>query len=210
MLPVLSLAKKVVTSPIWLLWQLYTGIWWAFTDAPPVAAAQQPPAPEPQLKFTGPRTSDFAQEAAFEVIDSRPPSGPTPRPNGALRGGFVATLISSALLAWATNAAGQHDLIKHSTILPLWLWSTAMVMVTSLWAVKHVAERQAAEQPVGWRGNARCVIGGAKDMGASIAATTVQVKNSAVSGGRIVQAGAGKVNSGFQAVRRVIKRPRSA
>jgi hypothetical protein len=175
MVPVMLLMYKVLLSPLWLLWQAYNGLWWAFDDSDSRPTPAMPPA-EPTADLPGPRTSRVAQDAAFEVIDTRPP--PAPRPMGALRGGFIGSLVACGAFAWAGDAASGAGWIKGNTALTLWLWASCVVFVGSLWAVKNVARRQAIEKPRGWWAKAKSTCGGFKDMAIAAAASPRKVKDS--------------------------------
>lgn len=211
-----TLALKILASPIWLLWRLYLVLWWAFNEEP--AAPRSPregsarstdplrddaPKSVPTandavraeaFSFPGPRTQRVAQEASFEIIDSTP--SPAPKPLGALKGGFAASLLLSALFAWLVNYAAGHDIVRPSSQLPLWLWSSCIAFVGTLWPVRHIARRQSAAQPANWRDHTVCVAGGLKDAGVGAFNTARTAKDVSVSAGRRVYSAATRVGEG--------------
>jgi hypothetical protein len=189
----LLLIGRVLLSPLWLLWRLYLVLWWAFGEESKDAGAPRPlgstvvpsvrgvflngdPAPAAERRAT--------QDAAFEIVDSTP--APTPKPIGVLKLGFAFSLLACGLLAWMTRAAGGHELIRSSSEWPVWLWSSCVVFVGSLWPVRHIARRQRASAPGNWREHAACVAGGMKDAGVAAYAGAKQAKGAALLAGRRV------------------------
>lgn len=135
MLTVLTLMSKVVFSPLWLLWQLYGGLWWAFQDDPRPA-----PAPSPAA---GP--ADAAQARAFEVIDSSPPRPePLPRPVAALRGGFFGSVGIAISLAYLANVMVMNHWLDPARASAAWLLASAATLVGSLYAVRAAVRRDEA------------------------------------------------------------------
>ncbi len=128
MLEVLALMWRVVFSPVWVLWKLYGVLWWAFDNT------TVPQAPREQERG-----------AAFEVVDTRPRSEAAPKPVGALRGGFIGSLASSGVYALAAQTASTHAWTSPQTAWGVWLWASVVTGVASLFAVRHVARRQAAK-----------------------------------------------------------------
>lgn len=128
MITVLTLMSKVAFSPLWLLWQLYNGLWWAFQDDPPAPA---PPAADP------------GQARSFEVVDScaRPAR---PRPLSALRGGFFGSLGISASLAYLANVMVMNQWLDPARAASAWLLTSAATLVMSLYAVRAATRRDEA------------------------------------------------------------------
>jgi hypothetical protein len=179
---VLKLARKIVSSPVWVLWKLYNGLWWAFSDdvgAAPTQAATPSP--------VGAKTRAAAQDSAFQVIDSNDevirPATPDNRPLGTLKWGFGSTILVSILTAWVCHEAYSSGALRYSTSIWFWAWATSMTCVGSLWAVRHIARQQAEQHPQNWRGHARATAAGFKDMGRSIADAATTSKNVAKNAG---------------------------
>jgi hypothetical protein len=207
-----SLAFKILASPVWLLWRLYLVLWWAFNEerVPPTAAQRPPEAQRPNAADAGdvagvlhgpeaggratPRTLRFAQQAAFEIVDSTPAAAP--KPVGALKGGFAASLILSAAFALLLNSAAHHEIVRNSSVLPLWLWSSCIAFVGSLWPVRHIARRQAAATPKNWRDHTVCIAGGMKDAGVAAYAGALSAKDVSVKAGQRVYSAATRVGEG--------------
>src|SRR5436190_17651369 len=161
-----SMIARILLSPLWLLWRFYGVLWWAFNEESNAPRASSSPVVANEAAAdaaSGPRTQRSAQDAAFEIVDSRPAAAPAPKPTGALKLGFAASLVVGVLLAAAVNSAAGHEVIRPSSQLPLWLWSFCMVFVGSLWPVRHIARRQQAAREDGWRAQVLCVAGGMKD-----------------------------------------------
>lgn len=160
MLAVITLMWRILFSPLWILWKVYNGLWWAFDDSDRTPRAPKLVAPHADsLKFPG----HNAQNTAFEVVDSRPPRPQAiPRPVAALRGGFVGSILSSLMFYILAQTGVRHDILSPSMVPMLWIWCSSIVFVGSLWVVKHVARREAA-RPRGVFGHVRAGVGGLKD-----------------------------------------------
>jgi hypothetical protein len=171
MLAVLLLMGRVLCSPLWLLWKGYGALWWAFDDSDAT----------PKLATAEARVQDRAQQASFEVVDSSPK--PAPAPKGPLMGGFVGSLASSAAFMWGTRLGVTEGALSDKQAWMIWGWATAVVFVGSLWVVRHVARRQAAERPKTVIGKVKAAAGGLKDAawsaGTFVAATPGKVKAAA-------------------------------
>jgi hypothetical protein len=207
---------RILLSPLWVLWRFYGVLWWAFNEESnvrpsspmvvPNAATPASPAATPDQNASadstlpGPRTQRAAQDAAFEIIDSRPAAAPMEKPTGALKLGFAASLAAGILLAVAVNSAAGHEVIKPSSQLPLWLWSFCMVFVGSLWPVRHIARRQQTAREDGWRAQVLCVAGGVKDCGAATYSGAKRAGRVSVAAGRRVATVAGRVGEGAKTV----------
>lgn len=132
MLTVLALMSKVVFSPLWLLWQLYCGLWWAFQD-------------DPRPAVRPPRLGEPAQARAFEVVDTSPPVPPPPaRPLGALRGGFFGSIGLSISLAYLANVMVMNHWLDPARAASAWLLTSAATLVASLYAVRASVRREQA------------------------------------------------------------------
>lgn len=138
MLTVLTLMSKVVFSPLWLLWQLYNGLWWAFQDdprpAPKALSTPEPGRDEP--------AAEPGQARAFEVVDSAPK--PLPRPVSALRGGFFGSLGISISLAYLANVMVLNQWLDPARAAAAWMLTSAATLVASLYAVRAAVRRDAA------------------------------------------------------------------
>jgi hypothetical protein len=142
----------LLTLPVRTLWAGYGLLWWAFDDDLPVTThgsrraatlnGDAPPGASPAGSH-----SARGQERAFEVVDSRPDAARSrPRPTGALRAGFVATLTLSTLLAGASLiflAAGVLPVI--SGVL-LWVITTIATATVSVLLVRRRERRLAIER----------------------------------------------------------------
>ncbi len=178
MLSPIPFVRKVVCLPVWGLWSLYKGLWWAFSGDAPREGADADPAKHPSQ----------GQTAAFEMVDSRVGSGDrraaVPVRTGTLKGGFVATLIASVLVGVGVRTGVTHGSLQETTAVWLWLWATGVAAVISVWAVRHVAHRQAAINARGWKANARATGAGFADMGRSIAGAAVNTRNATSAAGK--------------------------
>lgn len=157
MLTVLTLMSKVVFSPLWLLWQLYSGLWWAFQDDPkplpapsadPVRtqAARDPRNPSPRDSTPRAVAREPSQGRAFEVMDSSTKRKPAPRPLSALRAGFFGSIGISISLGYLANILVLNHWIDPARAASSWLLSSAFTFVASLFAVRAAARRDAAQK----------------------------------------------------------------
>lgn len=164
MLTVLTLMSKVVFSPLWLLWQLYNGLWWAFQDDPkplPAPALNADAAPargrpvnlreanarDPSPRESTPRAArEPSQGRSFEVMDSSAKPKPTPRPLAALRGGFFGSVGISVSLGYLANLLVLNHWLDPARAASAWLLSSAFTLVASLFAVRAAARRDAAQK----------------------------------------------------------------
>lgn len=165
----LRVLTRALFAPIWVLWQGYRVLWWAFEGNPrrreDGAATNAPPGPSPAdattpdpLQTDAPRHGE-GQNAAFEV--TREVCRRTPAPTGALRAGFASTLIVSALCAGAVLA--QDPAMSARAGWAVWAWATLLAAVGSVWVVKHIAQRQRAAKPATTLEHARAATMGVKD-----------------------------------------------
>lgn len=163
---VLRILWRVVFAPVWLLWTCYKGLWWAFDDSDTrraagsatIAPPDAPPPPNPNTD--APRfTPD--QSRAFEITDSTP--APAKPPIGPLRGGFVSTALISVAGAVLSSSLAEDGAITNGRAWALWIWATLMASVGTLYIVRHVARRQAEQQPKTFWGRCRMTAGGIKD-----------------------------------------------
>lgn len=170
----LRIVGKVLWTPVYLLWKAYGVLWWAFDDsdqrraggaaqfAPPGAPPAAPIAPDAIPSGVADPNTDAphfpAQSAAFEVTDSSP--RPSPAPVGALRFGFVMTLVVSG--ASGLYASGSEALTSRSAVF-VWAWATVLAAVTSMYVVRHVARRQGVERPETAYEHTRVAVLGTKD-----------------------------------------------
>ncbi|GJQ30118.1 MAG: hypothetical protein HBSAPP03_20020 [Phycisphaerae bacterium] len=165
-LQVARIMFRIALAPVWLTWAAYKGVWWAFDEpderraAGSATLAPHDVPPPPRLHTDAPRFGD-SQQAAFEVVDSTP--APTPPPTGALMGGYVSTLASSAGAGLLARSLASGDSITTAHGWMMWGWITLVVAVASLYVVRHVARRQAKDAPTTWWGRCRTAAGGMKD-----------------------------------------------
>lgn len=122
MFDVLRLMSRVAAWPFRGLWWVYGIVYWAFEPEAPKAA-----------------TPEGSQDAAFEVTDSRPRSRP---PAGVLRGGFLGTLAASGGLGLLASSAARSGMVQPATAAVTWAWMSALVLVASTFAVRHVARKR--------------------------------------------------------------------
>jgi len=171
-----SLAMNILTVTPWLLWRgatmpvraLWMGyglLWWAFDDQavlrPTSRASERVNAPvNEKLRRAAVPTGDAppgtppagsvrgaGQGHAFEVVDSRPvPPRPKPRPVGALRTGFVATLAASAGLSVVSIALVGAGVVPGVSGLFLWMLATIGTATGSILLVRRREQRLEAER----------------------------------------------------------------
>jgi hypothetical protein len=122
----------VASSPFWLLWRGYCGLWWAFNTPP---------------KGMGLPKVEIDQSKSFEVVDSRPKPDPLPRPTATLRTGFIATLAASVTSGIVTSGLSGSQSISPSTALIAWGWITALTAVGSMMVARRVAIKKAQRGP---------------------------------------------------------------
>lgn len=182
MLQVLSLMSKCLFAPIWLLWKGYGVLWWAFEGTG--RAAQSP----------GPRTPERGN--AFEVTDTRDSLAHLPPPTGLLRGGFVGTLFSSGFILIFAQALQEAGVLSADRSWALWGCGTAFAAVGSIFAVRHVALRQAKRKSLAQRVKAS-VLAGARRAANAGATVGDQLKAAANQAGRVAAASvAGTMGAG--------------
>lgn len=165
----LRVLMRVLFAPVWVLWQGYRVLWWAFegnprrredgaaTNAPPGSSPADATAPD-SLQTDAPKHGE-GQNAAFEVTREvcRRPATPT----GALRAGFASALIVSALCGWWVLA--QDPAMSARAGWAIWAWATLLAAVGSVWVVRHIARRQRAAKPATTLEHARAASMGVKD-----------------------------------------------
>lgn len=148
MFSVLQLMGKVAFFPIWLLWKGYLFLWWAFDDAKPKVGAQTPSNTQAGTHAEGVNGGGAAagvvggQDAAFQVVDSRPKAIERAIPIGALKGGFLGTMMASIGVFLGMQAAAGANVLNPSVVMPLWLWTTGVVSVASIFAVRRVVRKR--------------------------------------------------------------------
>lgn len=167
---------RILMAPVWLGWQAYNGVWWAFNDEPRRAAAQEDCAP-PGVPFAAdhrgtpptPQTDAPAfgegQQAAFEVVEPSPaPETPDrPKPVGTLKVGYTATLAASLL----TAVIAGNTMNSSGWALMLWAWVTMIVAVASIYMVRAVVARRERERPKTRWGRIKSAVAGVGDVGVS-------------------------------------------
>ncbi len=151
----LSMALRVATTPIWLLWRGYLLLWWAFDDSSERAVARLTAKTTSAVDVPPPRFaegSDSSQGSAFEVVDSRPPKKelppPMPVPTGLLRGGFVGSMALCSMLAIVTGGLSASNVLSGPRAGALWAWACTVVLCGSVLLVRGVA-RKRWERPKG-------------------------------------------------------------
>jgi hypothetical protein len=157
MLAPLSLAMRIIFSPVWILWRGYLLLWWAFgeDDAKPTVG--------PDGKMT--------------------PAPATPKPRGLLMSGFVATgLLSAVSGAIAGGLAGAAE-ISDSTALAAWLWATAAAAIGTTFMVRKVVRRRRARVST-IRGAAMAAAGAARSAGAAAFKVGVAAGRAGVAAGK--------------------------
>lgn len=132
MLDNLSIALKVFSSPIWLAWRAYQGLWWAFDDVPAPAVksdASIPSAPGAAV-----------QVSAVPGVKGAPaatPPAPRPKPIKELKLGFVSSTILWFPAAYLASWMHQMGWISQTGALCGTVWTMAVLWVASLVAVRH-------------------------------------------------------------------------
>jgi len=160
---------RAATMPVRALWMGYGLLWWAFDDQ---ASGQASPTPAGRAGLrsvesqseesrraavpTGdappgtPPAGSFrsaSQGRAFEVVDSRPiPPRPRPRPSGALRTGFVATLAASAVLSVLSMVLVAGGAIPGVSGVLLWILATIGSATGSILLIRKRERRLEAER----------------------------------------------------------------
>lgn len=207
MIGVLRVVMKIVFAPVWLAWQGYRVLWWAFADAeparveraaslaPPGAPPATGPTPAPSVPGAGPATDaprhGVDQNASFEVVDTTP--GPEPEPTGTLRGGFAAAMGVSLASGWFLAARHEGAHLSAPGAWTAWAWATLLAAVASVMVVRAVVRRQRAMRPMTTVQHARAVAGGVSD--AAVAAC-----KGVVGAGKGVGRGAAACARGVRAV----------
>ena len=145
MFGVFSLATKTLTSPLWLPWKAYKGLWWAFDVQPkparPIRKGSPTPAVETPVAGLG-KPSGGHQQASFEVVDSSPPARPLPVKS--LRAGYAATYLMSAMTGGIVAGLASDGEIATSRAWVIWAWVTGTLAVASLLVVRRMARREIA------------------------------------------------------------------
>lgn len=166
MLTTLTVVWRVVFAPVWLLWTLYKGLWWAFDDSDARRAAGSasiapPDAPPPPSSRTDAPRFPSVQATAFEITDSTPRAKKPPL--AALRGGFMVAFVVSGVLGMvaAGIAGGEGGSVMWAWM--VWGWGTLVAAVGTLYVVRHVARRQEIAEARSVWGRCRLVAGGVKD-----------------------------------------------
>ncbi len=140
------------TLPFRALWLGYGLLWWAFDDERPAGSADPrraaipngdaPPGAPPAGSV---RTA--GQGRAFEVVDSRPePARGRPRPIGALRAGFAATLALSGVLGAFSLALVAAGLLPGLSGGLLWLLTSGASATGTILLVRRRERRLEMER----------------------------------------------------------------
>ncbi|MBI1190907.1 MAG: hypothetical protein GC200_09540 [Tepidisphaera sp.] len=149
-----SVVWRVLFAPLWVTWRGYRILWWAFDSDPRRAGASASLAP----RNAPPPPGDAPLPASADP--SQAPPMTTSPPLAALRGGYIASLLASAFIAFPTRlAVASHHLSPAAGWLT-WGWATLAVAVASLFFVRHVAREHAKRQPVGRFAQARASLAG--------------------------------------------------
>lgn len=160
---------RVLFAPLWVTWRGYRILWWAFDSDPRRAGASASLAP----RNAPPPPGDAASPT--------PPTLLAP-PIGALRGGYIATLFASVLIALPTRlAVASHHLTPGAGWLT-WGWATLAVAVASLFFVRHVAREHAKRQPASKFAQARATLAG---VGLACAAGASSARRAATGAARV-------------------------
>lgn len=124
---VLSTFAKIAFFPVWILWKGYTGLWWAFDDVP----SPRKSGAQPAVAGVG------AQDTSFQVMNSTPRTEARPRPSLALRLGFAASLVGSAMLGAITGGISEagHLTPQHAAL--AWAWGSLALFVGSVWSISR-------------------------------------------------------------------------
>lgn len=162
---VLSTFAKIAFFPVWILWKGYTGLWWAFDDVPsprkvPGAAGVAGAA----AVAGGP-----AQDTSFQVIDSMPRAEARPKPLLALRLGFAASLIGSAMLGAITGGISEAGHLTPQHAAMAWAWGSLALFVGSVWSIARARRVPKAEKRAASR---RGFVAGAEPAAAKVEGTS--------------------------------------
>lgn len=150
-----SVVWRVLFAPLWITWRAYRILWWAFDSDPRRAGASASLAP----RNAPPPHGDAPPATPASPTPPITPASIAP-PLAALRGGYLASLLASALIAIPTRlAVASHQLSPGAGWLT-WGWATLAVAVASLFFVRHVAREHAKRQPVGRFAQARASLAG--------------------------------------------------
>lgn len=137
----ISLMWSVMSSPVWLPWRAYRGLWWVFDDPPrkwkgEAAAAGAMPGLGVGVESG---RGEAGQGRAFEVVDSRPRAQPLVLPVGPARLGFVATLATAVVTGLVLGGAAGGGAIEPARAAAAWVWLTGIATAGTLWAVRKTA-----------------------------------------------------------------------
>jgi hypothetical protein len=124
---VLSTFAKIAFFPVWILWKGYAGLWWAFDDAP---TPRKPAGVAAAAAAGGP-----AQDTSFQVFDSMPKAEPRHKPLLALRLGFAASLVGSAMLGAITGGISEAGHLTPQHAAMAWAWGSLALFVGSVWSI---------------------------------------------------------------------------
>lgn len=135
----------IASFPVRAAWRGYSALWWAFEDDAPkgVAPSAKRPANSPGdssgLGVPAPQASSGASPGA------RLPDKPA-KPVKSLKTGFVATLVTSAVGAWAMAMANHEGALSDSKAVIGGVWILAAACVVSLLMVRRSERRRALRE----------------------------------------------------------------
>lgn len=157
----ISMALRVATTPVWVLWRGYMLLWWAFDDSSERAATRLSAKTTSAVDFAPSNFvegCDSGQGRSFEVVDSRPPKHelppPMPVPVGLLRGGFAGSLVLCTMFSVLTGGLAASAAMSAPRASALWLWGCSIILCSSILIVRRVA-RKRWERPKGAVARAR-------------------------------------------------------
>jgi hypothetical protein len=156
-----SLGFKIATSPVWILWRGYKGLWWVFGESSP-AASRTTRSTRDEGSMPDPAA---AAPAISDADPSHSPAIPAmPVPIGLLRGGFAGTALASVGFLLIGQAMSAASVIEPERAMFAWLWATLAASVGSIFAVRSIARRRHARSHKGLRGTIRRTVANAVDV----------------------------------------------
>lgn len=178
----LSMALRVATTPVWVLWRGYLLLWWAFDDSAQRAGAKLSAKTTSAVDVPPPKFvegGDSGQGSSFEVVDSRPAKQPLPPPMpvpyGLLKGGFAGSLALCAFFSLFTGGMAASAAMSAPRASALWIWGCTVILCSSVLMVRRIA-RKRWERPKGAAARMRdACVGAAKGACASVRNTFVSI-----------------------------------